>query len=50
MKGIKSIFSVRLRALRLAKGLTQKQLAEILKVNVSTISRWENIKIIDKNT
>lgn len=43
------IFSIRLKTLRLAKGLTQKQLAEKLKVNVSTISRWENIKIKSKN-
>lgn len=35
-------FCKRLRELRLEKGLTIKELAEILQVKDSTISRWEN--------
>ena len=48
MKEIKSLFSTRLKTLRLAKGLTQKQLANLIGVTPSTISKWENIKIKTK--
>lgn len=38
---IKRVFGERLKELRLEKGLTQKQLANILKVAPNTISSWE---------
>jgi transcriptional regulator with XRE-family HTH domain len=37
----KSIFSQRLRALRKQKKIRQKDLADIMKVSASTVTRWE---------
>lgn len=39
-----------IRALRIEKGLTQEELADVLGVNVKTISEWENNKVPIKNT
>ena len=36
------ILSRRIKEGRVAKGLTQKQLAEILNVKQNTLSQWEN--------
>lgn len=36
-----TVFSENLKKFRLAKGLTQEQVAEILLVNAQTVSRWE---------
>lgn len=36
-----NIFSDNLKKIRLAKGLTQEQVAEKLNVNSQTVSRWE---------
>lgn len=39
-------FGTRLKQARIIKGISQKELSEILHVGISTISMWEN----DKNT
>lgn len=39
-----------IKALRVENGFTQEQLADILGVNVKTISEWENNKVPIKNT
>lgn len=44
-KDIREIFAVRLKELRLEKGLSHQQLGQEIKINGSTISRWENCKI-----
>ena len=36
-----NMFSERLKDLRLEKGLTQQQLADILKVDRTTVMQWE---------
>lgn len=38
------IFSKNIRNLRLAKNLTQEQVAERLQVSAQSVSRWENMK------
>ena len=38
----KAIFASRLRTLRRERGMTQNNLAEIMKVKVPTVSAWEN--------
>ncbi len=38
------MYGVRIKELRKEKGLTQKQLADILKVDFRTVSFWENEK------
>lgn len=40
--GMKNLFSKRVRELRAEKGLSQKQLAERIKVSERTVSYWEN--------
>ena len=44
-KDTREIFAERIKELRLEKGLSHQQLGEELKINGSTISRWENCKI-----
>ncbi len=39
---LNSIFAETLRKLREEKGLTQKQLGQLMFVNHSTVARWEN--------
>ena len=37
-------FAVRLKELRIEKGLTQQQLADILKVDRTTVMKWARVK------
>lgn len=43
-KKVMSVFSVRLKEFRKAKNLSQKALADLLKISPSRISNWEHGK------
>ena len=36
------MFATRLKELRIEKGITQQQLADVLKVDRTTVMKWEN--------
>ena len=38
----KNIFGENLKRIRLEKGMTQRQLADMIMISVPNISRWEN--------
>lgn len=46
---IKIKFNIRLKELRLANGLTQKELAKAIEVGRTTISEYESGKIVPKH-
>ena len=38
---VQNIFTANLKKYRLAKGFTQEQVADTLRINTQTVSRWE---------